>query len=150
MPLKGRIDEDHIPLNKYELAMIGLLVPVTITKLSGMETELPGVELPDRTVATGGQSGVSELVVEVPAHHTAEIFAMEAWLTEGKDPVTATYKKVGVLAMVSNSGAIRRSWTLTGAWNRKRKLPDMSFDDEGGMSVIEYTISVDDVTLLPT
>lgn len=149
MALKGRIQGDHIPMNKYELAIIGLPSTITITKLSGMETEIPAASLPDRTTATGGNTNPAELVVEVPAHHKAEIAVMELWLQEAQDPVSALYKKVGILAMVSNTGETRLSWSLKGAWCRKRKLPDMSFEDEGGMSVIEYTISVDDVTLLP-
>ena len=38
MPLKGLIDPDHIPVNKYELAVIGLPT-IQFTSISGMEVK---------------------------------------------------------------------------------------------------------------
>lgn len=145
MSLKGQIQPDHIPNNKYELNIIGL-VPITVTKISGLESEVAGVELPDRTMATGGQRGTSEASIEVPNHHTVDIAAMELWFEEGVDPVTPTYKKAGTLVQISNTGAVRRSWALTGVWVKARSLADMEMGDDGEMSVNSYTLSIDDIT----
>jgi hypothetical protein len=148
MALKGIIEGDHIPNNKFELNIIGLPA-IVFTKVSGLESEIAAIELPDRTMATGGQRGATELVVEVPNHHSVEIAAMETWLSEGVDPVSPTYKKVGTLVQVSNTGNIRRGWAITGVWITKRKMSDMEMSDAGEMSVMEYTLKVDDVTPLP-
>lgn len=148
MSLKGLIEEDHIPNNKFELNIVGLPT-ITFTKVSGLESEVAGVDLPDRTKATGGQRGVSEVTVEVPNHHSVNIGVMEAWFEEGVDPVSPTYKKVGTLAQVSLTGETRRVWSLVGIWVMKRKLSDMEMSDAGEMSVQEYTLSVDDVAPLP-
>lgn len=148
MSLKGLIEGDHIPNNKYELNIVGL-PSITFTKVSGLESEVAAVELPDRTMASGGQRGSSELTVEVPNHHTIDIAAMEAWFEEGVDPVTPTYKKLGTLIQISNTGSIRRGWAITGVWVSKRKLSDMEMSDAGEMSVNEYVLKVDDVSPLP-
>jgi hypothetical protein len=147
MPLKGLIDADHIPVNKYELSVVGLLADVVFTKVSGMEVEVAPVDLPDRTKATGGQLGTSELTVEVPMHHGSQIAAMELWFQEGQDPVTITYKKAATLTHFSGSGAISKNYSMLGVWISKRKLPDLSFEDAGAMAVAEYTLQVD--TILP-
>ena len=115
MSLKGQIQPDHIPNNKYELNIVGL-PPITFVKVSGLENEVAGVELPDRTMATGGQRGTSESTVEVPNHHSVDVATMELWYEEGVDPVSPFYKKAGVLVQISGSGIVRRSWSLTGVW----------------------------------
>jgi hypothetical protein len=148
MSLKGLIEGDHIPNNKYELNVVGLPT-IVFTKVAGLESEVPGVDLPDRTMATGGQRSVSEVTTEVPNHHSVNVAIMEAWFEEGVDPVSPTYKKVGTLVQVSNTGEIRRGWSLTGMWIKKRKLADMEMADVGEMSVNEYTFSVDDIAPLP-
>ena len=146
MPLKNLIQEDHIPVNKYELIVVGLAVPsVTFTELSGLEFELGVIELPDRTKATGGQRGTGEFTGMVPLHHTAEILAMDAWFEEGLDPVTSTYKKVGTLLFSRNTGGLGKTYSMIGMWCSKRKTPDLSFENDGEMAVNEYTIQVDDM-----
>ena len=148
MSLKGLIEGDHIPNNKFELNIVGLPA-ITFTKVSGLESEVPGVELPDRTMASGGQRSSSEIVVEIPNHHSVNVGVMELWFEEGVDPVTPTYKKVGTLVQVSLTGEIRRGWSLAGMWITKRKLSDMEMAEVGEMSVNEYTIKVDDIAPLP-
>lgn len=143
MSLKGRIDPDHIPMNKYELAMVGLTASVTFTKLSGLEQENAVVDLPDRTRAPGGQVSATEIVVEVPAHHSGEITAMDLWWVEGQDPITSTAKKAGTLTYISGTGDIARAYALLGAWVSKRKLPDGDMSDDGNMAVVTYTIQID-------
>lgn len=148
MTLKGRVQPDHIPVNKYNLTMVGL-PPVTFTSVSGTETEVAAIDLPDRTKASGGQVSSGEFTVRVPMHHQIEIGAMDTWFAEGQDPITATYKKAGVLEHTSGTGRIRGNYALTGAWVSKRKLPDLAFDDDGAMAEVEYTICYDSITSLP-
>lgn len=142
--MKGVIQADHIPVNKYLLIIIGL-PPLTPTEVSGMEDELQTVDLPDRTTASGGNRGPSEFTVMIPAHHTVEIAAMELWFREGQEPVTPSYKKAGTMIMQSLSGANARVRTLVGAYVSKRGDPDLELANEGEMAAIEYTIKVDDI-----
>ena len=144
MPLKGLIDPDHIPVNKYELAVIGLPT-IQFISVSGMEIDVGVVELPDRTKATGGQLNTSQLVVQVPMHHSAQIAAMEVWFQECQDPVTITYKKACTLTHFSGTGEIQRNYSMLGVWVSKRKLPDLSFENAGDMAVGEYTLEVDSI-----
>ena len=143
MGIKATIQPDHIPVNKYTLLVVGL-IPIVFTKVSGMEQETDVVDLPDRTRATGGNTQPFEIVVEVPAHHTAEIAVMNLWWQEGQDPVLATYKKAGTLLMQSGTGSVIRSFANSGMWVSKRKTSDLDFANEGEMAVHEYTIQIDD------
>ena len=148
MTLKGLIDPDHIPVNKYELAVVGLPT-IQFTSLSGMEIDVGTIELPDRTKASGGQLNTSQLTVQVPMHHTAQIAAMELWFQGGQDPIVITYKKACTLTHLSGSGEIKRAYSMLGTWISKRKLPDLAFDNAGEMSVVEYTLEVDSIIPLP-
>lgn len=148
MPLKGLIDPDHIPVNKYELNVVGMPT-IVFTSVSGLETEVAAIDLPDRTKATGGQPTAAELTVRVPMHHQVQILAMDVWFGEAQDPVTITYKKAGTLVHQSGSGAIAKTYSLIGIWCSKRKLPDLAFDDDGAMAEVEYTLCVDSVIAVP-
>jgi hypothetical protein len=141
--MKGVIKPDHIPVNKYLLIIIGLpqLNPIEI---SGMEDELETVDLPDRTVASGGNRKATEFTMMIPAHHTLEIAACEAWFLEGQEPVSPGYKKAGSLIMKSLSGKKFRTRSLVGAFISKRADPDLELVNEGEMASIEYTVKVDD------
>ena len=79
--MKGQILPGHIPVNKFTLQVVGL-ASITVTELSGIEEELQTTELPDRTVASGGNTNASEFTIMVPAHHSVEIQAMETWWRE--------------------------------------------------------------------
>jgi hypothetical protein len=144
--MKGSIQSDHMPTNKYELLIIGL-PSITAVEISGMEDELQTTELPDRTVASGGNRGATEFTLSVPMHHTIEQLAMELWFKESQDPISPGYKKPGTLIHKSSSGNAFRSFTLVGAFPKKRALPDLEMGAEGEMANVEWTISVDD--LLP-
>lgn len=147
MSLKGKIQPDHLPLNKFQLSVVGL-IPITFLSVSGLETEVDTVDLPDRTKASGGQVGTSEITVSVPAHHANELFAMELWLREAQDPVTPTYKKSAILSQISNSGAQVRSWSFDGCFVMKRSIADMAIENEGEMATVEFTMSCDEISLL--
>ena len=67
--MKGVINPDHIPVNKWQLIVVGL-PPLTITEQSGIEDELETTELPDRTIASGGNRKSAEFTIMIPTHHT--------------------------------------------------------------------------------
>lgn len=147
MGIKATLQEDHIPVNKYILLLSG--VPgITVTSVSGLETEIDTVDLPDRTRASGGNTKATEMTIKTPMHHTVERIAMELWMGECVDPITSTAKKPGTLIMLSGTGKRVATYVLTGMWISKRKLPDLAFEDEGAMAQIEWTLQVDDVTVL--
>lgn len=145
MGLKGKVQGDHMPLNKYQLSIVGLPTIDFIT-VAGLESEVDTVDLPDRTKATGGQIGTSELTVAVPSHHEAQIFAMEIWLQEAQDPVTITYKKGGILTLKSNSGQAERVWVLAGVFCSKRSIADMGIENVGELATTEYTLMCDEIS----
>ena len=142
--MKGTLDSDHIPLNKYSLRVLGLF-ELTPTEIGGMEDELETVELPDRTRASAGHRGPTEITMMLPAHHTVEQAAMELWFRESQDPVAPTYTKSATLIMQSLSGESDRSFTLVGMFPTKRATPDLEMANEGELASIEWTFSVDDV-----
>ncbi len=142
--MKGTIREDRIPVNKYQLLIVGM-PPIVLTEVSGIEDELETADLPDRTVATGGNRKSVEFSVTQPMHHTIERLAMEVWYREGQDPVSPTYKKPATLAHLSNTGNTIATYELTGMFLSKRKLPDLDMNNEGEMASIEWTCKADDV-----
>ena len=144
--MKGVIKPDHIPVNKYELFVVGL-PPIGFVKVSGIEEQVDAVELPDRTIATGGRTKPVDFKVEVPMHHTVEQAAMEIWLREAQDPVTPTYKKPATLIHRSLSGETLRTDTLLGLWVKSRKLPDLELNNDGDMAVVEYGLQADDIPI---
>lgn len=142
--MKGVIKSDHIPVNKYLLIIIGL-PPLNPIEISGMEDELETVDLPDRTVASGGNRKASEFTMMIPLHHTLEVAACEAWFLEGQEPVSPAYKKAGTLIMRSISGATIRTRSIVGAFIHKRTDPDLELVNEGEMASLEFTVKVDDI-----
>jgi hypothetical protein len=142
--MKGAIKPDHIPVNKFQLIILGL-PPLTPTEISGIEDELETTGLPDRTRATGGNRKATEFTMMIPQHHTVERLALEAWYIEAQEPVSPSYKKAGTLVQQSNSGAVASSHSLVGAFISKRTLPGLEMENEGEMAAIEYTVSVDDI-----
>lgn len=140
----GDIDPDHIPINKYQFMVLGL-PPLTCVEISGIETELVTQEMPDRTIASGGQQKASEFTMMMPEHHIVEQAAMEAWLVESTDPVQPSYKKTGTLITSSLSGVIIVTKSLIGLFPKKRVLPDREMVNEGELAMVEWTMSVDQV-----
>lgn len=147
MSLKGKIKENHSPMNKYELAVIGL-PPITFTKVSGLEKETQKVTLPDRTSASGGQSNPFEITASLPLHHESEVAAIQSWYNEGQDPVSPTYKKTGTMVYKALDDTVTAAYSLIGAWVSKIKFPDTDMEDEGAMAVVEITLTVDDYDTL--
>lgn len=144
MTIKGTLQPDHIPVNKFSFAVVGL-IPLLFTQISGLEEELDVIDLPDRTRASGGNTQPVEFTVMQPAWHTAEVLVMELWFEEGKDPVSSTLKKPVILTLTSGTGSIKRLLTLNGVWPSKRKTPDLDIDNEGEGAFYEWTFQCDSV-----
>ena len=142
--MKGAIQSDHIPVNKYELLVVGM-IPFDFTEVGGIEDELQTTELPDRTRASGGNRGPTEITVQLPTHHFAQQAAMELWYRESQDPVSPVYKKPGSLILKSISGGSLKTYSLIGMFPTKRATPDLEMANEGEMATIEWTISADDM-----
>lgn len=142
--MKGVIKPDHIPINKFQFLVLGL-VDLMLTEIGGIEDELQVTELPDRTMASAGYRNSTEMTIKLPMHHTVEMAAMELWYRESQDPVSPGYKKTATLVHRSLSGDIERTYTLTGVFPKKRTLPDLELANEGEMAETEWELSVDDV-----
>lgn len=148
MSLKGAILSGHIPVSKFKFLFLGV-PPLTIIKEGGFEEELEVAEMPDRTVHSSGQTKATELVVEIPMHHSIEQAAMEVWYAMSKDPVVPGYKRDGTLIHESVSVVgLPVVYALHGTFPKKRKVPEMDMANEGDMAVVEWTLSVDDVSLI--
>lgn len=144
MTIKGSIKPDHIALNQYQLLVVGL-PPITFTTVGDIEEELETVELPDRTKASGGNTKAGEFTATMPMHHLVELAALELWYKEGQHPVTATYKKPGTMIYKGIDGKVFKSYSLTGLFISKRKLPGTDMKNAGEMAEVELTFSFDDV-----
>jgi len=144
MGLKFAIQPDHIPVNNYRLIINGL-APITFVSIGALEKELDTVDLPDRTTASTGRTKPGETEVKVPAHHLVEVQQMETWFTEGKDPISPTYKKVGTLTMTSGTRLVNKVLTLIGAYVSKGGTPDLEMNDDGEMAVMTYSLKWDDI-----
>ena len=142
--MKGAIQPDHIPKNKYILKVVGLPT-ITFTFVGALEEELEKVTLPDRTNASGGNTKPTEFNVRHPTHHIAERIAMENWFVEGQDPVSPTYKKVGTLTKQSLSGMAIASYLLQGLFVWKRNTQDLEMENEGELDELEWAMSVDQI-----
>lgn len=144
--MKGLIQDDHIAMSKYGLYVDGLAGAdqrdgkgMVIVSVSGIEEELDVAELPDRTVASGGDSKPVEFEVGVPAHHIIDQDAMEAWYNDARLGVPG-YRKAVTLFMYSVSGITIKKFFLDKVFPSKRALPDLSMSNEGEMAVVVWTL----------
>lgn len=144
MVMKGAVLPGHIPVNSYELLIIGM-PPILFTEVSGFEQETEKVNLPDRTVASGGNEKPTEFTAKIFEHHTVELAALELWRREGIDPVTPTYKKVGTLIKKNIHGQITTTRSILGLWITKRGDSDLELANEGEPAMIEFTFSADKI-----
>lgn len=151
MSIKGTLNNDHIPTNKYVLAVAGVVAPngsFTCVKISGLKAESDVAQLPDRTVASGGgNKKTGQFTVDTPEHHTAEQVAWQLWYNEGLGNPLPTYKKFAVLQVQSLSGEIVRTYSLTGAWVSAFETQERDMASEGGLSITKYTIEYDDCSM---
>jgi hypothetical protein len=145
MTIKNVIQENRAQINKFELTVLpGVGTPV-FTSVSGLEEELDASELPDRTVRSGGRKKPVEFDVVQPAHHEAEVAAMEQWYKDGQDPVQPGHLKTGILTIFDTEGSPRRVRTLPNLWNKKRVESDLDLEDDGAMHTITWTLQCDEI-----
>lgn len=142
--MKGVIQPDHIPKNKYRLIVAGL-PRITFIKVGALEEELEKVDLPDKTAASGGNTKNGEYTATIPTHHRLEREAIENWYQESQDPVSPTYKKTGTLVKESISGLQRASYMLQGSFPFKRNTEDVEMENEGELDTIEWSFSYDKI-----
>lgn len=142
--MKGVLQPDHIPLNKYELR-IRDLPSITFITISGLEEELETTDLPDRTAASGGDTKPVEFTGTMPLHHLTEMQAMEEWFQDSQDPVAPNYKKTGTLVLTSITGLVRKTFLILGMFPCKRKTGDLEMANEGELHVVEWTFKGDDI-----
>lgn len=146
--MKGAILPGHVGLNRYELLVLGA-PPLVFHEVSGMESETPFVDLPDRTQATGGEEAPGEFTVMQPMHHTVERAYMEAWLRAGRHPVLPGYKKVATMIWTNIHGNVAAVWSLVGLGVSKRATPDGEMGNDGEMAALEWTFKYDSMDPLP-
>ena len=147
MAIKSVLLPDIVQVNKYQLLIVGM-PPMTFTAISGIEEELDTVELPDRTVASGGRTKPVEFDVTQPAHHIIERLAMESWFSMCKDPVLPLHKRVATLLLFSQTNLMQVSYMLMGLFPSKRGLPDLEMENEGEMGTLVWTMKADEMLLV--
>lgn len=137
--MKANLNEDHIPINRFQMLVIGTIAPFfTVISLSGIQEELETLEMPDRTWVSMGRTGPVEFSMSIPMHHRDEQGAMELWFQESKDPILPTYKKPAVLTHTSISGGNTVSYVFTDLFPYKRELPSLELGADGEMAVITW------------
>lgn len=146
MPVKGALQPDGISKNNFRLTVVGILVPeLTVVSLGSLEEEVKKVDLPDNTSASGGDTNPITTTFSIPLHHLTEVAACEAWMLEGKGPVSPGYKKAAILSYISISNTSSRDYALEGVWITKRVLPEGEMSDDGELQVVEYEVSIDSI-----
>lgn len=139
MSLKNKIQPNHIPLNKFDLIVVGgpVLTPVSI---SGIEEELEVVDLPDRTVASGGNTKAIEFDMGLPMHHIVEQAFMESWFVDAQNQLPGHRKSGSLIHKAVSPIALGRTYTLIDLMPSKRALPDLEMVNEGEVAVVVWTM----------
>jgi len=140
--MKGVVKQNHIPVNNYELIVVGL-PKLLFTAIDGLEEETEKTSMPDRTVASGGNTLPVEFTGTSFEHHKTETAALEFWRKQGEDPVDPLYKKIGTLIKRDITGAVASTRTLTGLWIWKRKDADLEMANVGDPAMIVWSFSAD-------
>lgn len=143
--MKGVLQNDHFPLNKFELTVLGVVGKLTLTSVTDIEEIIDVVDLPDKTVASGGRSGPIEMTVTLPMHHQAEQLQMELWYKMSKDPVMPGYKRPATLTLKSLTGGSSRSYGIVGLFPFQRTLPDFEMSNMGEMAEVEWVLRADGI-----
>lgn len=139
--MKMVLAPDHIPVNSYELIVVGA-PPLRFTSIGGLEEELETVDLPDRTTASGGNKKPVEFDCMHPKHHAVEDAFLEFWFEEA-ELCFPTYKKPVTLIVRSISGLQVRTYNLIGVYPTKRKTPDLEMKNEGDLFETTWTFKGD-------
>jgi len=144
MTLKGKIKDNHIPLNKFELLVAGL-PQITLITTDDIEESINVIEMPDRTKRSGGQTSAVEFTGTIPMHHDVEVAALEAWYKQGQDPVQEGYLKAGSMMWYRNDGS-PRPFELINLWVSGRTIPGGDMENDGEPAMLTFTFQADEVT----
>lgn len=142
MPVKNLLGKDVIGANKFTFSVDN--DDLLVVSVSGIEETLQVIELPDGTAASGGRTDVSETTVVVAQHTKASITFFDAWWALCQDPVPPAAYKNGTVTGNSSSGGVSATTTLISVFIKSRKSADYNLEDGTTMTVVEYTLSVDD------
>ena len=144
MVAKGAIQPNHIPVNKFRLDILGQPSILFVT-ISGLEDETEKIILPDRTVASLGNTPAKVFTATIFEHHTIELAFLRVWIQEGKHPVTKFYKKPGVLTKGNVAGKAISIRTMIGMWPFLEKDADLNLANKGDPAMVTFTFSYDKV-----
>ncbi len=153
--LKGFIQPNHIAVNRFTLAPLGLnLIPggvdlLTFIEISEIERKIEVWETPDRTFVSRGISSPFEFSAIQPIHHTSEYFAMELWHKMSIDPLVIGYALPCTLRAISANGVNSISYAIEGVFPYAKKLPKWDLANEGKMATVEWMFKADDIFPLP-
>ena len=142
--IKGKIQDNHIPLNKFELIVAGL-PQITLVTTDDIEETLGVIEMPDRTKRSGGQTSPVEFTGKIPMHHDVQVAALELWYKEGQDPVQPGYRKAGSM-MFSRLNGDPRPFELISLWISGRTIPGGDMANDGEPAMLTYKFQADEVT----
>lgn len=142
--MKGVLNPNHIPINKWRLLIAGM-PEFQFTEISEIESELETTQLPDRTHASGGNKLPTEFTARHPMHHTIENVALELWFAQSTGDVDPGYKKDATLVHISINGITLRTYQIIGIFPSKRTLPNKEMANEGELATNEWTFKADDV-----
>jgi hypothetical protein len=142
--MKGYIKENHIPLNKFELLVLGL-PKLTLVSTDDIDEELEVVDMPDRTSRSGGQTKSVSFTGKIPMHHDVEVAALELWYKQGQDPVQAGYLKAGSMVWYRNDGT-PRTFELLNIFVCGRTIPGGDMSNAGEAAMLTFKFRADEVT----
>ncbi|KKN30259.1 hypothetical protein LCGC14_0835740 [marine sediment metagenome] len=146
--MKGVVEPGHIGVHQFEL----VVTPgptLVFTEVSGMSSETTKVEMPDRTIVTGGEETVGEFTAMLPMHHESQINFMDLWLQEGRDPVSPLYKKLATMNFRNIEGSLLVAHELIGLFVSNKTLPDADMANDGELAKVEYAFNYDSLIRLP-
>ena len=142
MPVKNLLGKDVIGANKFTFSVDN--DDLLVVSVSGLDETLQVIEFPDGTAASGGRTDPSETTVVVAQHTKASITFFDAWWEMCKDPVPPSAYKNATVTGNSSSGNESATTTMISVFIKSRKGADYSLEDGTTMTVVEYTLSVDD------
>ena len=145
---KGTIQVNHYPNNNYQLVVPGM-PSLTILEIDGLDIETETVDMPDRTVVSGGHRKTLDFTLKVPTHHADETAAWELWHAQSTYPVVPGYKRPATLIQTSLDGTKSKSWEIVGMFPYKLGLMPMSMKDEGNLSEVTHSCKADDFLPIP-
>ena len=150
--MKSVLDPNHIPRNKYFLDIPEIPDFINFVAVEGLESEIDNVEMPDKTMVSGGRTAPSEFTGRVMLHDIVAVDVLQRWHEDCKDPADPFYKKTGILQYEPINGTkgpgVFTTFELRGIWPSRISPPDTDMSNEGEPQQFEVTFKVDEIVLL--